>query len=134
MPAKNKIKGRGTTSEIDPRYLAYTRNDFDDGWFRDDDINKIPTTVTLEKPKTIISHNQSPDIPFDISINPYRGCEHGCIYCYARPTHAYMDLSPGIDFETKLFAKPNAPELLRAELRKKNYRCSPLALGTNTGW
>lgn len=132
MPVKNKIKGRGTSNTVDPRFLAYTRNDIDDGWFNDNNGNRIPTTVTIEKPKSIIARNQSPDIPFDVSINPYRGCEHGCIYCYARPTHAYMDLSPGIDFETKLFAKPDAPKLLRAELRKKDYRCSPIALGTNT--
>jgi DNA repair photolyase len=90
------------------------------------------TTVTIEHPKTIITHNRSPDIPFDRSINAYRGCEHGCIYCFARPTHAFHDLSPGIDFETKLFAKPDAPALLRAELMKPAYRCAPIAMGTNT--
>ena len=132
MPVKNKIKGRGTSSTVDPRYLVFTKIGIDDGWFNRDDENRIPTTVTIEKPKSIIARNQSPDIPFDVSINPYRGCEHGCIYCYARPTHAYMDLSPGIDFETKLFAKPDAATLLQTELRKKNYRCSPMALGTNT--
>jgi DNA repair photolyase len=90
------------------------------------------TTVTVEHAKTIITRNQSPDIPFDRSINAYRGCEHGCIYCFARPTHAFHDLSPGIDFETKLFAKPDAPALLRAELMKPAYRCAPIAMGTNT--
>lgn len=88
--------------------------------------------MTIEKPRTIISTNTSPDIPFNHSINPYRGCEHGCIYCYARPTHAFHDLSPGLDFESKLFAKPDAPALLRAELGKKAYRATAIALGTNT--
>ncbi|MBM2830036.1 MAG: radical protein [Gammaproteobacteria bacterium] len=131
---QSPIKGRGTPDKIDPRYLHYTRETVDDGWGYGDDEEKqrIPTTVTVEKPRTIISRNQSPDIPFEASINPYRGCEHGCIYCYARPTHAYMDLSPGIDFETKLFAKPNAADLLRVELGKPGYQCTPMALGTNT--
>jgi DNA repair photolyase len=92
----------------------------------------LRTSVTVEKPRTIISRNTSPDVPFDRSINPYRGCEHGCIYCFARPTHAYLDLSPGLDFESKLFAKPDAAELLRAELRKPGYAVRPMALGTNT--
>jgi DNA repair photolyase len=92
----------------------------------------LRTTVTVEKPKTIITRNSSPDIAFDRSVNPYRGCEHGCIYCFARPTHAYHDLSPGLDFETRLFAKPDAPALLRAELAKRGYVCRPIAFGTNT--
>jgi DNA repair photolyase len=92
----------------------------------------LRTTVTVERPKTIITRNGSPDIPFDRSINAYRGCEHGCIYCFARPTHAFHDLSPGIDFETKLFAKPDAASLLRAELSKRSYACAPIAMGTNT--
>ena len=93
---------------------------------------KLRTEVTEEFPKTILSFNQSPDVPFDRSVNAYRGCEHGCVYCFARPTHAYHDLSPGLDFETKLFAKPNAAELLRATLAKPRYRPRPLAMGTNT--
>jgi DNA repair photolyase len=93
---------------------------------------KLRTSVTIEKPKTIIARNTSPDIPFDRSINPYRGCEHGCVYCYARPTHVFHDLSPGLDFESKLFAKPDAPALLRAELSKRGYAASPMAFGTNT--
>ena len=93
---------------------------------------RLKTTVTVEHPRTIIARNQSPDLVFDRSINPYRGCEHGCIYCFARPSHAYHDLSPGIDFETRLFAKPDAAALLRAELSKRNYQCSPIAFGTNT--
>ena len=92
----------------------------------------LRTTVTVEQPRTIISRNQSPDVPFDRSINPYRGCEHGCIYCFARPTHAYHDLSPGLDFESRLFAKPTAAALLRAELAKPGYVAKPMALGTNT--
>jgi len=88
--------------------------------------------VTIEKPKSIITRNRSPDIAFDRSINAYRGCEHGCIYCFARPTHAYQNLSPGLDFETKLFAKPDAPALLRKELAKRGYLCTPMAMGTNT--
>ena len=92
----------------------------------------LRTTVTVERPRTIISRNASPDVPFDRSINPYRGCEHGCIYCFARPTHAYLDLSPGLDFESRLFAKPDAAALLRAELRRPGYEVRPMALGTNT--
>jgi DNA repair photolyase len=92
----------------------------------------LRTSVTVEHPRTIITRNQSPDVPFDRSVNPYRGCEHGCIYCFARPSHAFHDLSPGLDFETKLFAKPDAAALLRVELGKKGYACQPIAMGTNT--
>jgi DNA repair photolyase len=98
----------------------------------DDAPPALRTTVTVEHPKTIITRNASPDVPFDRSINAYRGCEHGCIYCFARPSHAYHDLSPGLDFETKLFAKPDAPALLRAELMKPGYSPRPIAMGTNT--
>lgn len=126
------IKGRGTANSIDGRYLANTRESVDDGWGIEEEIKTFNTTVTVEKPKTIISHNKSPDIPFESSINPYRGCEHGCIYCYARPAHAYMDLSPGIDFETRLFAKPDAAKLLKQEISKPGYQCTPIALGSNT--
>ena len=129
---QNKTRGRGTTSTIDPRYLEHRRETVADGWFEEETPAKIKTQVTVERPRTIISRNQSPDIPFEQSINPYRGCEHGCIYCYARPTHAYMDLSPGIDFESKLFVKDNAAELLRQELDHPGYVCSPIALGANT--
>lgn len=125
-------KGRGSWSKPDARYLNHTRHEIDDGWDYIDEEDKPVTTVTIEKPKSIISRNKSPDIPFEKSINPYRGCEHGCIYCYARPSHAYLDLSPGLDFETKLFAKPNAAELLEKELAASTYKCSPIALGTNT--
>ena len=98
----------------------------------DGEASPLRTTVTVEHPRTIITRNASPDVGFDRSINPYRGCEHGCIYCFARPSHAYHDLSPGLDFETKLFAKPDAPALLRAELGKKGYVVAPIAFGTNT--
>jgi DNA repair photolyase len=92
----------------------------------------LRTTVTVERARTIITRNQSPDVPFDRSINPYRGCEHGCVYCFAQPTHAFHDLSPGLDFESRLFAKPDAPVLLKAELARRGYHCQPIALGTNT--
>jgi len=98
----------------------------------DDALPPLKTTVSIQQARTIISRNASPDVPFTQSINPYQGCEHGCVYCYARPSHAYLDLSPGLDFETKLFAKPNAAELLRAELAKPGYVCDPIALGANT--
>jgi len=130
---KNKnIKGRGTANRIDPRYLPDIRQAVDDGWSPEEEAKPLRTTVTVEHSKTIITRNHSPDIPFDASINPYRGCEHGCIYCYARPAHAYMDLSPGVDFESRLFAKPDAPVLLEKELSKRSYRCTPIALGSNT--
>lgn len=129
---KKKIKGRGSASKPDARYLSHTHHEIDDGWNSVEEELKPVTTVTIERPKSIISKNKSPDLPFEQSINAYRGCEHGCIYCYARPTHAYQDLSPGLDFETKLFAKPDAAELLKKELASRNYKCSPIALGTNT--
>lgn len=125
-------RGRGTVSKVDPRYLDSKREKFDDGWETDEEPDKIQTHVSEENARSIISRNQSPDIPFEQSVNPYRGCEHGCNYCYARPSHAYLDLSPGIDFETRLFAKTNAAELLERELAKTSYQCKPLALGTNT--
>ncbi|MCO1334061.1 PA0069 family radical SAM protein [Microbulbifer sp. OS29] len=134
-PAKVPLlhKGRGATSNISGRFegLSFTRES--DGWQTEPDIpERLTTSAIEEKSKTITATNQSPDIPFSQSINPYRGCEHGCVYCYARPAHAYMDLSPGLDFETKIFFKPNAAALLEQALRKKNYHCSPIALGTNT--
>jgi DNA repair photolyase len=104
----------------------------DDREMVDDAPPRLRTTVTVERPRTILTRNQSPDIAFDRSINAYRGCEHGCIYCFARPTHAYHDLSPGIDFESRLFAKPDAPALLRSELAKRGYVCAAIAMGTNT--
>ena len=131
-------KGRGATFNPGNRFRRHDRDAVDDGWPAQDsgdDGDALPplkTTVSIQPAQTIIARNDSPDIPFSRSINPYQGCEHGCVYCYARPSHAYLDLSPGLDFETRLFAKPNAAELLRAELSKPGYRCEPIALGTNT--
>src|SRR5438046_2453513 len=132
-------KGRGATFNPANRFRHEQREAVEDGWelpgsVLDDDAPPQPlkTVVRIQPARTIISRNDSPDIGFTQSINPYQGCEHGCIYCYARPTHAYLDLSPGLDFETKLFAKPNAAALLRAELAKPGYRCDPIALGSNT--
>src|SRR6185436_7676527 len=133
------MKGRGATFNPANRFRSEQREAVDDGWVApvdeiaaDDDPPPLKTTVRIQPARTIISRNDSPDIPYTQSINPYQGCEHGCIYCYARPTHAYLDLSPGFDFETKLFAKPNAAALLREELAKPGYRCDPIALGSNT--
>ena len=124
---------RGALSQIQGRFETEAREAFDDGWSRDEEpLAPLATTVTVERARTIIARNDSPDIPFDQSINPYRGCEHGCIYCYARPSHSYLELSPGLDFETKLFAKTNAAELLRDELAKPGYAVSPISLGANT--
>ncbi len=130
-------KGRGAISNVTGRFEALTAEAVDDGWDRtadrDDPVaTKLRTTVAVDASRTVIARNQSPDLPFDRSINPYRGCEHGCVYCFARPTHAYLGLSPGLDFETRLFAKPDAPALLRRELARKSYICDTLALGTNT--
>jgi DNA repair photolyase len=129
-------KGRGAISNLAGRFETQLIETVDDGWqpYADDtDIQPaLKTFITPEQAKTILSHNQSPDIPFSVSLNPYRGCEHGCVYCFARPTHAYLGLSPGLDFETRLYAKTNAPELLRRELAHKNYQPSPIAFGVNT--
>jgi DNA repair photolyase len=126
-------KGRGATSQIPGRFEHMTREVVDDGWSSSVDASApLLTTVAIDTAKTVIQRNSSPDLPFEYSLNPYRGCEHGCIYCYARPSHAYLNLSPGLDFEARLFAKPNAANLLRAELSNPSYRCSPIALGTNT--
>jgi DNA repair photolyase len=127
------VKGRGATLQIEGRFESVARERIDDGWgTTDEELPPFRTTVTVEKAKSVIQHHDSPDLPFDHSLNAYRGCEHGCIYCYARPSHGYLNLSPGLDFETKLFAKPEAARLLRAELAKPSYRCSPIALGSNT--
>jgi DNA repair photolyase len=132
MPPHIK-KGRGALSNQTGRFETLIKEDFDDGWDDPDKYPaKIPTQLFVDSAKTVITYNQSPDIPFDRSINPYRGCEHGCVYCFARPSHAYLGLSPGLDFEAKLFYKPDAPELLKAELSAKNYRPAPIALGINT--
>lgn len=130
-PTQPSIKGRGTADKIDGRFNTHQRETVEDGWFQEPE-NPPKTTVEIEHPKTIITRNQSPDLPFSQSINPYRGCEHGCIYCYARPSHAYLGLSPGLDFETRLTAKPNSAILLKKELAAKSYSCSPISLGANT--
>ncbi len=125
-------RGRGAVSSPHARYEGVAREGFDDGWDLDDGTPAPATEVTMEAARSIISRNDSPDIGFDRSINPYRGCEHGCVYCFARPTHAYLGLSPGLDFETKLFAKPNAAELLERELSATGYAPQAIALGANT--
>jgi DNA repair photolyase len=129
--------GRGAVANATPSRFNLNAREADGDWLdaRDEldiDAPTLRTTVTIERAKTIISRNSSPDIPFDKSINPYRGCEHGCIYCYARPSHAFHDLSPGLDFESRLFAKPDAPALLHAELAKRGHIPTPIAFGTNT--
>ena len=137
-PAGIARRGRGATLDPANRFRRDTREAVDDGWAPPppepgtEPSRQVRTTVTVQLARTIIARNDSPDIPFTQSINPYQGCEHGCIYCYARPSHAYLDLSPGLDFETKLFAKPDAAKLLRAELAKPGYACDPIALGSNT--
>ncbi|HTV70953.1 MAG TPA: PA0069 family radical SAM protein [Rhizobiaceae bacterium] len=127
-------RNRGRSAGINPtgRYEPLTRHVFDDGWSSIDELPPFKTEVQVERPRTIITRNESPDISFDRSINPYRGCEHGCVYCFARPTHAYMGLSPGLDFESKLFAKPDAAKLLDKELSKDGYKPRTIAIGTNT--
>lgn len=130
------IKGRGAASRVAGRFEKTLRVGEDDGWGSvyeaDESPAPLPTTVTEETARGIISRNDSPDIGFSQSINPYRGCEHGCVYCFARPSHAYLELSPGLDFETKLFAKTNAVERLREELAKPSHHPAPIALGINT--
>jgi DNA repair photolyase len=124
---------RGARSHLQGRFESVAREPFDDGWTAEEEAAQpLQTSVTIERARSIISRNDSPDVGFSQSINPYRGCEHGCIYCYARPSHSYLELSPGLDFETKLFAKTNAAELLREELSRPGYQPSPIALGANT--
>ena len=126
--SRDPLHGRGARSNASGRYERFAREAFDDGWSAEE-VQPLETIVTPELAKSIISTNQSPDVSFDQSINPYRGCEHGCIYCYARPNHAYVGLSPGLDFETKLFVKANAAELLEAEFSKPSYRPKTIMLG-----
>jgi len=127
-------RNRGRAAGINPsgRFEPVSRDVFDDGWNSFEDLPPFKTEVQVEKPRTIITRNESPDISFDRSINPYRGCEHGCVYCFARPTHSYMGLSAGVDFESKLFAKPDAAKLLDKELSKQGYQPRTIAIGTNT--
>jgi DNA repair photolyase len=129
---RERRRGRGTLSNASGRYEPLARVAFDDGWQGLEDLPPFKTTVTADTTRKIITRNDSPDISFDRSINPYRGCEHGCVYCFARPTHAYLGLSPGLDFESKLFMKPNAPELLERELSAPGYVPKVIAIGTNT--
>ncbi|MGH6968974.1 MAG: PA0069 family radical SAM protein, partial [Stellaceae bacterium] len=128
-----RLKGRGAGSNATGRFEREKREVFDDGWgTADEEPPQLSTSFIRDSTRTIIARNDSPDIPFDRSINPYRGCEHGCIYCFARPTHAYLGLSPGLDFESRLFAKPDAPSLLEKELAAPNYEPRMIAIGTNT--
>jgi DNA repair photolyase len=133
------IKGRGAATRLPHRFERDTRTAFDDGWRTlEDDVAQaeglppLATEVRLEDARSALTHNDSPDVPFSASLNPDRGCEHGCIYCFARPTHSYLNLSPGLDFETRLIAKPNLPGLLRAELARRRYQPSPIMVGTAT--
>ncbi|HXH52653.1 MAG TPA: PA0069 family radical SAM protein [Sphingomicrobium sp.] len=135
MPVES-IKGRGATRNATPTRFNLKERVAEGEWLDTveaiDGIAKRRTTVTIEHPKSILTRNRSPDIGFDRSVNAYRGCEHGCIYCFARPTHAFHDLSPGVDFESRLFVKPKAAQLLHAALSRPGYECAPIAMGTNT--
>lgn len=124
-------KGRGTAANVDHRFTTASRNAEDDGWWREP-AAAPRTELLIDRAKTVITRNHSPDLAFEQSVNPYRGCEHGCVYCYARPMHAWIGLSPGLDFETKILHKPDAAQLLKAELAQPGYRCTPIALGTAT--
>ncbi|MGV8936177.1 MAG: PA0069 family radical SAM protein [Allorhizobium sp.] len=128
----DRRRGRGAGLNPAGRFEPMEKVAFDDGWTSLDDMPPFRTEVQVERPRSVITRNESPDIPFDRSINPYRGCEHGCIYCFARPTHSYMGLSAGLDFESKLFAKPDAAKLLERELGKPGYNVRTIAIGTNT--
>ncbi len=140
-PSGPAFRGRGAGFNPPNRFETIRRDPFFDGWEAPvapdapdgpPPAAAVPTTVTVDASRTVIARNESPDVGFDRSINPYRGCEHGCVYCYARPSHAWLGLSPGVDFETRLFAKPDAAALLRQELARPSYRCKPIAMGTNT--
>jgi len=131
IPA-NRRKGRAAQTNAPGRFEAHDRVAVDDGWERDDDLPPLRTQVRVEMPRRVITQNTSPDLSFERSINPYRGCEHGCIYCFARPSHAYLGLSPGLDFETQLIARPDAPAVLARELRARGYVPKVIAIGTNT--
>ncbi|QLF69549.1 PA0069 family radical SAM protein [Peteryoungia desertarenae] len=128
----DRRRGRGATLNPSGRFESQERVAFDDGWQTLEDMPPFRTEVQVERPRSVITRNDSPDLPFDRSVNPYRGCEHGCVYCFARPSHAYMGLSAGLDFEAKLFAKPDAPRLLERELGKPGYKPKTIAIGTNT--
>jgi DNA repair photolyase len=131
-PADAVHRGRAATGNPVNRFHSVHSEAIDDGWAGEEAQPRLATTLGVDRSRSVISYNRSPDVPFDRSINPYRGCEHGCIYCFARPTHAWLDLSPGLDFETRLFYKPDAAGQLRTELARPRYRCAPLAVGANT--
>ncbi len=132
-PVRAPRKGRGAVSNLKQRFEQHGVDAFDDGWGTiEEELPPLETTITADPARSIITRNHSPDVGFNQSINPYRGCEHGCIYCFARPTHAYLNLSPGLDFETRLFYKQNAAGLLAQELRKPGYVCEPIMLGAST--
>src|SRR3546814_8148679 len=128
------LRGRGAVTNVRHRFQQTDRTPADDGWAPGDAPAgpALKTTVKPEQARKLLSRNDSPDIPFDVAVNPYRGCEHGCVYCYARPTHAYLGYSPGLDFETRLVAKANAVDVLRAELARPGYRVSPINIGSAT--
>ncbi|HRK42487.1 MAG TPA: radical SAM protein, partial [Gemmobacter sp.] len=126
------IRARGADSNATGRFEPVQREVLVDGWDMPEEAQLLRTEIRLERPRSAISYNRSPDLPFDRSVNPYRGCEHGCIYCYARPSHAYLNLSPGLDFETRLIARPGIDTVLASEIGRKGYQVAPLALGTNT--
>ncbi len=126
------FKGRGVASNVPGRFDSLTLEQTDDGWYQDEIVENLTETVLPDRARSVITSNDSPDVGFDVSINPYRGCSHGCVYCFARPSHAYLGLSPGLDFETKLFYKADAVKILEAELAKPRYVCKPIALGINT--
>ncbi|CUH48583.1 PA0069 family radical SAM protein [Ruegeria atlantica] len=131
MPALN-IKARGVANNESGRFERFATEACDDGWEMEEELPQLRTEVREELARSVVTYNRSPDLPFDRSINPYRGCEHGCVYCFARPTHAYLGLSPGLDFETRLIARPNAAEVLRKELSSARYKVATIAMGTNT--
>ena len=131
-PPRRRTRARGTDATPQTRFDAHTRTQEDDGWWPEEDLPLARTEVSVERVRNIIARNASPDISFDRSINPYRGCEHGCIYCFARPGHGYLGLSPGLDFETRLIARPDAPTVLDRQLRRPAYKPDVIALGTNT--
>ena len=132
MVHRDRRRGRGAASCDDSRFERHHRVAESDGWDREEALPPLRTEVSEERPRSAINYIRSPDLPFDRTLNPYRGCEHGCVYCFARPTHAFLGLSPGLDFETRLVARPGAPALLARELAARGYRVAPLAIGTNT--
>ncbi len=127
-----RLRGRGADSNRAGRFERQQHEAHDDGWDLPEDERLVRTETRVERPRSAITYNRSPDLPFDRSINPYRGCEHGCVYCYARPSHAFLNLSPGLDFETRLIARPGIAEVLEMELRRPAYKVAPIAIGTNT--